>query len=232
MKPEVLIVVSGGVVEDVQANLPGIEVTINDTDQQRVGEPYTSTFEARCVTPDGGQPGTPLTEAERSRFDREMQGNFEGSKTTVDILLHLISNTPAAAAAFREWLEGAEEDSEARTHRSRASRHRGRLGALPRRRGAEHVEREGGVLKYTVVGIYIDNEVFSEHIEADTPQAAVQVAGSRGGVWILSVFEGHHRNLHTKDATESGADAEAETSMQEPDDSHQEDAHTVDSELL
>ena len=43
-------------VEDVEANLPGIVVTINDTDQQEVGEPYTSTFEANYVTPDGEQP--------------------------------------------------------------------------------------------------------------------------------------------------------------------------------
>ncbi len=113
MKPEILIVVSGGVVEDVQANLPGIEVTINDTDQQRVGEPYTSTFEASCVTPDGGQPGTPLSEAELERFGKEMQGNFESAKDAVQVLLHLISHTPAAAAAFREWLEGAEHDSAA-----------------------------------------------------------------------------------------------------------------------
>lgn len=115
MKPEVLIVVSGGVVEDVQANLPSIEVTINDTDQQGVGEPYTSTFEASCVTPDGGQPGTPLSEAELERFDREMQGNFESAKDAVQVLLHLISHTPAAAAAFREWLEGAEEDTAAQS---------------------------------------------------------------------------------------------------------------------
>ncbi len=114
MKPEVLIVVSGGVVEDVQANLPGIEVTINDTDQQAVGEPYTSTFEASCVTPDGGQPGTPLTETERERFDKEMQSNFESAKDAVQVLLHLISHTPAAVAAFRTWLEGAEEDTAAR----------------------------------------------------------------------------------------------------------------------
>ncbi len=109
MRPAVLIVVSGGVVE-VQANLPGIEVTINDTDQQGVGEPYTRMFEASCVTPDGGQPGTPLTEAERERFDKEMQSNFESAKDAVQVLLHLISHTPAAAAAFREWLEGAEHD--------------------------------------------------------------------------------------------------------------------------
>ena len=112
MKPEVLIVVSGGVVE-VQANLPGIEITINDTDQQEVAEPYTRTFEASCVTPDGGQPGTPLSEAELERFDREMQSNFESAKDAVQVLLHLISHTPAAAAAFREWLEGAEEDTAA-----------------------------------------------------------------------------------------------------------------------
>ena len=114
MKPEVLIIVRGGAVEDVQANLPGIEVTINDTDQQNVGEPYTSTFEASCVTPDGGHPGTPLTEAELERFYREMEENFEGFKTTAQVLLYFISNTPAAAAVFREWLEGAEEDSQAR----------------------------------------------------------------------------------------------------------------------
>jgi len=59
-------------------------------------------------------------------------------------------------------------------------------------------------LNYTVVGTYIDNEVFVDHIEADTPQAAARVAGGRGGVEILSVFEGHHRDLHTLDATESG----------------------------
>ncbi len=115
MKPEVLIVVSGGVVEDVQANLPGIEVTINDTDQQGVGEPYTSTFEVSCVTPDGGQSGTPLSEAELERFDREMQANFESAKDAVQVLLHLISHTPAAAAAFKEWLEGAEEDTAAQS---------------------------------------------------------------------------------------------------------------------
>ena len=113
MKSEVLIVVSGGVVEDVQANLPGIEITINDTDQKEVGELYTRTFEASCVTPDGGQPGTPLSEAELERFNREMQGNFESTKDAVQVLLHLISHTPAAAAAFREWLEGAEEDTAA-----------------------------------------------------------------------------------------------------------------------
>ena len=115
MKPEVIIVVSGGVVENVQANLPGIEITINDTDQQEVGEPYTRTFEASCVTPDGGQPGTPLSEAELERFDREMQSNFESAKDAVQVLLHLISHTPAAAAAFREWLGGAEEDTAAQT---------------------------------------------------------------------------------------------------------------------
>ena len=115
MKPEVIIVVSGGLVENVQANLPGIEITINDTDQQEVGEPYTRTFEASCVTPDGGQPGTPLTEGERERFNKEMQGNFESAKDAVQLLLHLISHTPAAAAAFREWLEGAEEDTAAQS---------------------------------------------------------------------------------------------------------------------
>lgn len=112
MKPSVRIVVSGGCVEDVQANLPGIDIRITDIDQQEVGEPYTRAFEARSITPDGGQPGTLLTEAELGRFYREMEGNFEGSKTTVEILLHLISHTPAAAAALREWLKGAEEAGE------------------------------------------------------------------------------------------------------------------------
>ncbi len=57
-------------------------------------------------------------------------------------------------------------------------------------------------MNYTVVGTYIDNEVFVDHIEADTPEAAAQVAGGRGGVEILSVFEGHHRDLHSLDAAE------------------------------
>jgi len=57
-------------------------------------------------------------------------------------------------------------------------------------------------LNYTVVGVYTDNEVFVDHIVADTPQAAAQVAGGRGGVEILSVFGGHHLDLHTLDAAE------------------------------
>lgn len=50
----------------------------------------------------------PITQAERERFDWEMRGNFDGSKTTVDVLFHIISSVPAAAAAFRAWLADTE----------------------------------------------------------------------------------------------------------------------------
>lgn len=113
MRPKVWIVVRGGCVEDVQANLPGIDVEISDLDQKGVGDPFTNEFEATCVTPDGGQPGTPLNDAERECFHKEMAGNFQGSKTTVEVLLHLISHTPAAASAFRAWLADAEAETTA-----------------------------------------------------------------------------------------------------------------------
>ena len=57
-------------------------------------------------------------------------------------------------------------------------------------------------MNYTVVGTYINNEVFVDHIVADTPQAAARVAGGRGCLRILSMFEGFHQNLYTLDADE------------------------------
>jgi len=93
----------------------------------------------------------------------------------------------AQSEARRQETEGAETEDDWARYRQEEG-----LDAL----------REGGVLNYTVVGTYIDNEVFVDHIEADTPQAAVQVAGGRGGLWILSVFEGFHHNLYTLDAAE------------------------------
>lgn len=66
-------------------------------------------------------------------------------------------------------------------------------------------------MNYTVVGTYINNEVFVDHLEADTPQAAAQVAGGRGGVEILSVFEGHHRDLYTLDISENGPESFVDT---------------------
>ena len=57
-------------------------------------------------------------------------------------------------------------------------------------------------MNYTVVGTYINNEVFVDHIVADIPQAAAQIAGGRGCLWILSMFRGHHHNLYTLDAAE------------------------------
>ncbi len=57
-------------------------------------------------------------------------------------------------------------------------------------------------MNYTVVGTYTDNEVFVDHIVADTPEAAAQIAGGRGCLWILSMFEGHHHDLYTLDAAE------------------------------
>lgn len=106
MKPSVQIVVSGGCVEDVQANLPGISVRINDLDQQRAGEPHTSEFEATCVTPFEGQPGTPLTKNELVRFERQMESNFDGARTTVDVLLHLISNNPSSGGGVQRVAKG------------------------------------------------------------------------------------------------------------------------------
>lgn len=49
-----------------------------------------------------------LTQDERDRFDREMEGNLEGSKTTVEVLLAIIDDTPEARAKFRAWLGEAE----------------------------------------------------------------------------------------------------------------------------
>ena len=57
-------------------------------------------------------------------------------------------------------------------------------------------------MNYTVVGTYINNEVFVDHIGADTPEAAAQIAGGRGCLWILGMFEGFHQNLYTLDADE------------------------------
>lgn len=106
MKPKVVIVTEGGCVTDVQTNLPGLEVLLHDVDQQRVGEAYLSEF---TTTPTAPESKTgPITDEERNRFDAEMEGNFEDSKTTVGVLLHIISGVPAAAAAFREWLADAE----------------------------------------------------------------------------------------------------------------------------
>lgn len=51
----------------------------------------------------------PLTTEEIERFETEMEGNFDGDRTTIEVLLNIISDTSAAAAAFREWLHEAED---------------------------------------------------------------------------------------------------------------------------
>lgn len=108
MNPNVYVLVENGCVQNAITNVPGLRVSVRDADLDSVGEPHEFELEADYRGEDTG----PITDDERTRFDREMESNFDGARTTVAVLLHLISINPPAAA-FREWLKGAEEDSAA-----------------------------------------------------------------------------------------------------------------------
>jgi hypothetical protein len=51
----------------------------------------------------------PISDEEKVRFFKEMEGNFGGMKDTAEILLRIVGDVPAAASAFREWLAEAEQ---------------------------------------------------------------------------------------------------------------------------
>lgn len=106
MNSSLTIIVEGGCVQDVSTNVPGLDVTLFDIDLKKSGEDFEIPL---APTYTGPWDVSAITDAERDRFDVETSGNHQGSKTTVDVLLHIISDVPAAAAAFREWLEGAEQ---------------------------------------------------------------------------------------------------------------------------
>lgn len=50
----------------------------------------------------------PLSEEERQRFFAEMEGNLQGHRDSVELLLDIISDSPEATAALREWLKEPE----------------------------------------------------------------------------------------------------------------------------
>jgi hypothetical protein len=109
MQPEIRITIEGGCVIDATATVPGLSVLIYDIDAERAGDDPRSTLPADLEEDIDPSLFGPLTEQEVRRFELEMESNFEGHKTTVEVLLNIIGNSPQAALALREWLSEAEQ---------------------------------------------------------------------------------------------------------------------------